>query len=379
MTGRRTLRGTPKSRGYRMPAEWAPHAGTWIAWPHRPDDWPGRFGAIPFAFAEIVRVLAPHEPVRIVVGSESMEGHARALVEAVGVDLERIRFFRWPTDRSWTRDSGPIFVRTTGESGTQSPTGVIDWNFNGWAKYDDWHRDDRLPSRIARELGVPVWRPKVGAARVTLEGGAIDVNGTGSLLATEECLLSDVQARNPGMDRATIERVLSENLGIDRVVWLDRGIVGDDTHGHIDDVARFVNERTIVAGREVNPDDPNHPILKENLVRLRAAADPDGRPFEVVELPMPDPLAFSGQRVPASYLNFYIANGCVLVPTFNDPHDRVALAVLQGLFPGRTVVGIHSGDLIWGLGSIHCLTQQEPLGAGSDAPADGTAAPPITG
>ncbi|MGI0131460.1 MAG: agmatine deiminase family protein [Thermoplasmata archaeon] len=345
-----------------MPAEWAPHAGTWVAWPHRRDDWPGRFGAIPFAFAEIVRHLAPHEPVRIVVGSATREAAARALIAAVGVDPARVGFYRWTTDRAWTRDSGPIFVRQARTDPTPAPVAVIDWQFNGWAKYDDWRRDDRLPAHVAKALGLPTWRPRFGGARVVLEGGAIDVNGAGTLLATEECLLSDVQARNPNMDRAAVETIFSDYLGVDRVVWLAEGLVGDDTHGHIDDVARFVTERTIVAAREPDPTDPNHAILEGNFARLRAAVDPDGRPFEVVELPMPSPRSYSGQRVPASYLNFYVANGCVLVPTFNDPHDRVALARLERLFPGRTVVGIHSGDLIWGLGSVHCLTQQEPLG-----------------
>jgi len=364
VTARRTPRGTPRSNGYRMPAEWSHHAGTWIAWPHRPDDWPGRFGAVPFAFAEIVRALAPHEPVRVVVRSAAEEERARGLLDSVGVDPAHLAFYRWSTDRSWVRDSGPIFVQNTGSAGGPVRFAVTDWKFTAWAKYDDWHRDDRLPSRVARALGLPVWRPSVGGRPFILEGGAIDVNGAGTLLATEECLLSDVQARNPGLDRATVEGVLADYLGAERVVWLGRGIVGDDTHGHIDDVARFVGPRTIVAARETNPDDANHRLLEENLTRLRAATDVEGQLFDVVELPMPHRLIYAGQRVPASYLNFYIANGVVLVPTFNDPADRRALAILESQFPGRTVVGIHSGDLIWGLGSVHCLTQQEP-GAGA--------------
>jgi len=360
VTARRPPRGSPRANGYRMPAEWSPHAGTWIAWPHRPDDWPGRFGAIPFAFAEIVRHLARHESVRIIVRNEKAEADARALLTSSGVDLGSVWFFRWPTDRSWVRDSGPIFVRHPAASGDTPPVAITDWKFNAWAKYDDWRRDDRLPKRIAREFGVPAWRPRLGGTPVVLEGGAIDTNGEGDLLATEECLLSDVQARNPGVDRAALEGVLSEYLGTDRVLWLARGIVGDDTHGHVDDVARFVGPRTIVAAREPDPADANHEILEENLRRLRSARDREGREYDVVELPMPRALAFDGQRVPASYLNFYIANGTVLVPTFNDPADRVALGILERQFPDRSVVGIHSGDLIWGLGSIHCLTQQEP-------------------
>jgi agmatine deiminase len=352
--------GTPRALGYRLPPEWAPHAGTWIAWPHAKSDWPGRFEPIAFVYAEIVRHLVPFEPVRILVANAVQEDRVRQRLEADGVDLSRVRFFAWPTDRSWLRDSGPIFVRRPATSAEPASVAVTDWRFNGWAKYPNWHRDDRLPARVAAQLALPAWQPRVGRARVVLEGGAVDGNGAGVLLATEECLLGEVQARNPGLGRGELEGVLREYLGIDRLVWLARGIVGDDTHGHIDDVARFVDERTIVAARESDPADPNHAILEENLARLRAATDPDGRPFEIVQLPMPRPIAYTGQRVPASYLNFYIANGTVLVPTFNDPADREALATLAGRFPGRTVVGIHSGDLIWGLGTLHCLTQQEP-------------------
>jgi len=360
VTATRTPRGTPRAAGYRMPPEWAPHAGTWIVWPHARDDFPGRFESVPFAFGEIVRSLAPHEPVRIVVGSERREEAARSLLAQNGVDLEHVRFFRWPTDRSWIRDSGPIFVRRPGADAVPPAVGVTAWGFNAWAKYDNFRRDARLGARIGKALDLPTWRPRRQGTPLVLEGGAIDVNGAGLLLATEECLLGDVQVRNPGLGRADLETAFSEYLGVERVVWLARGIVGDDTHGHIDDVARFVNERTVVAGREPRDDDPNHAPLEENLARLRAARDLEGRPLDVVELPMPTPLAYGGQRVPASYLNFYIANGVVLVPTFNDPKDREALATLATVFPGRTVRGIHSGDLIWGLGSIHCLTQQEP-------------------
>jgi agmatine deiminase len=343
-----------------MPAEWEPHAATWIAWPHARDDFPGRFEPVPYAYGEIVRHLAPHEEVRIIVRNESHELRARSLLEQDGVELARVRFFRWPTDRSWVRDSGPIFLRRAGGDDSAPSIGVTDWRFNAWSKYPNWQRDDRLPARIARELHLRSWRPRVRGERVVLEGGAIDGNGAGLLLATEECLLDSVQARNPGVERIELEGMFGQYLGVDQVVWLARGIVGDDTHGHIDDVARFVGERTVVAPREPNPDDPNHPILEENLARLRAWRGADGRPLEVVELPMPTPIAYSGQRVPASYLNFYIANGVVLVPTFNDPADRVALTTLERLFPGRVLTGIHCGDLIWGLGTIHCLTQQEP-------------------
>lgn len=360
MTAGRVAGRTPRSMGYRMPAEWARHAGTWIVWPHAKDDFPGRFEAIPLVFAEIVRKLAPHEPVRVVVSNAAREERARALLAEAGVLPENVRFFHWPTDRSWARDSGPIFVRRPEGPGAPASVGATVWRFNGWAKYDNFRRDEKLGFRVARALGVPSWRPRLRGERVVLEGGAIDVNGVGGLLATEECLLSDVQARNPGVAREELEQLLSAYLGVDRVVWLRGGIVGDDTHGHVDDVARFVGERTIVAARVPDPGDPNHAPLEENWQRLLGARAPDGEPFEVVELPMPAAIEYSGHRVPASYLNFYIANGVVLVPTYNDPADRVALATLARLFPDRIVSGVHSGDLIWGLGSIHCLTQPEP-------------------
>ena len=346
--------------GYRLPAEWAPHAATWIVWPHAKDDFPGRFDAIPLVFAEIVRQLARHEPVRIVVSTAAREERARALLASSGVALDAVRFFRWSTDRSWARDSGPIFVRRPPGAGTPASVGATSWRFNGWAKYDNFRRDARLGARIARELGVPTWRPRLRGTPVVLEGGAIDTNGAGALLATEECLLSDVQARNPGVSREELEQLFSAYLGVDRVVWLGRGIVGDDTHGHVDDVARFVGERTIVAARVPDSGDPNHEPLEENWERLSDARGPGGEPFDLVELPMPAPIEYSGHRVPASYLNFYVANGIVLVPTYNDPADRVALATLARLFPDRIVTGIHSGDLIWGLGAVHCLTQPEP-------------------
>ncbi len=343
-----------------MPAEWEPHAATWLVWPQAHDDWPGRFEAIPFAYAEIVRCLAPHEPIDLVVGTAGREERARRLLREDGIDLNRVRFHRWPTDRSWIRDSGPIFVRTVSPPMGQPPVALTDWRFNGWAKYDNWHRDDRLPGRIGGLRGLPAWRPRARGERVVLEGGAIDVNGTGDLLATEECLLSEVQARNPGLPRDELERTLRDHLGVERVHWLARGIVGDDTHGHIDDVARFVGERTIAVAREPDETDPNHAILEENLARLRSETGPEGRPFDTVELPMPTRLSYSDQRVPASYLNFYVANGTVLVPTFNDPRDRVALSRIAELFPDRIVRGVHCGDVVWGLGTIHCLTQQEP-------------------
>jgi agmatine deiminase len=333
-----------------MPAEWAEHAATWVAWPWNREDWPGKFAPIAWVYGEIVRHLAAAERVRIVVPEEKP---VERVLRAVGVDRARVDLVRAATDRSWVRDSGAIFVRD-GE-GRRAAT---QWRFNGWAKYPNWKKDALLPPRMARVAGVPLWRTDV-----VLEGGAIDVDGEGTLLATEECLLSDVQARNPSLDRAGVERALADGLGATRTIWLGNGIVGDDTHGHIDDVCRFVGPGRVALCAEDDPRDENHAILAENRERLASARDAAGRRLEVIPLPMPRPLAFQGQRVPASYANFYVANGLVLCPTFNDPADRVALGTLAELFPGRRVIGIHAVDLVWGLGTLHCLSQQEPAGS----------------
>jgi agmatine deiminase len=356
--------------GYRMPAEWEPHAATWIAWPHNRDDWPGKFAPIPWVYTEIVRHLSRVEPVCIIVPGRTMKRRVTDMLDAVGADIERVRFFKAATDRVWVRDSGPTFVVKNERSADGSAAiGVMDWEFNAWAKYDNYYRDNRLPRKIARWLELPRWEPRVElggrSVRVVMEGGAIDVNGVGTLLATEECLQSDVQVRNPGIERSALEPILATYLGARQFVWLGRGIAGDDTHGHIDDVARFVDPCTVVTAVEPRADDPNFEPLANNLRRLQQARDQDGRPLRIVEIPMPAPVFFEGQRLPASYANFYIANKLVLVPTFNDPADRVALDTLAGLFPDRQVVGIHSVDLVLGLGTIHCLTQQQPAGSSS--------------
>jgi agmatine deiminase len=343
-----------------MPAEWEPHKATWLAWPHNPEDWPGKFPAIPWVYAEIVRLLAAQERVHILVDDAKAEQRARGILERAGANLDRVTFHQWPTNRSWTRDSGPIFVRNP-----EGRVGITNWRFNAWAKYSDWQLDDRLPGRVAALLGLPEWQPTITlqddrAHRVVLEGGSIDANGAGALLTTEECQLSEVQQRNSGVSREQLERVFSESLGIQQVIWLGRGIAGDDTHGHIDDISRFVAPATIVTAVEPDTRDPNHAPLAENLARLKAARTLDDKQFTLVELPMPRPVIFRGQRLPASYANFYIANGLVLVPTFHDPNDRVALNILAELFPEREVIGIHSVDLVWGLGTLHCMTQQQP-------------------
>jgi agmatine deiminase len=367
----------PHALGYRMPAEWEPHAATWIAWPHNHDDWPGKFAPIPWAYTEIVRHLSRVEKVHIIVRGRTMKRRVSDQLDSVGVNLDAIQFFKAATDRAWLRDSAPSFVvkdepgstveKNEPGSTVESAVGLIGWKFNGWAKYDNHRRDLRLPRKFERWLGLPRWAPRVGQGgeRVVMEGGAIDVNGRGALLTTEECLLGEVQARNPGLDRAAIETIFADYLGARHVIWLGRGIEGDDTHGHVDDLARFVDDQTVVTVVEPRDSGPNHEPLQDNLQRLEAARDQDGRDLRVVELPMPRPVVFKGQRLPASYANFYIANGLVLVPTFNDPADRIALDTLAKLFPDREIVGIHCVDLVLGLGTLHCLSQQQPAGTAS--------------
>jgi agmatine deiminase len=352
---------TPRALGYRMPAEWEPHHATWIAWPHNHSDWPGKFAPIPWVYAEMVRHLCSGERVEIVVKNAREKASAQRTLKSAGIALNNIRFHMWPTNRVWTRDSGPIFVRR--ESAAE-PVAITNWRFNAWAKYPDWRLDNQLPGRVAKKLDLkdfaPILQVKDKRHHVVLEGGSIDVNGQGLLLTTEECLLSKVQCRNPGMSRDQLEAVFADYLGVEKVIWLGRGIAGDDTHGHVDDIARFVTPDTVLAAVETQRSDANYELLQENLSRLRDATDTGGRRLQVIELPLPRPVVFEGRRLPASYANFYIANNIVLVPTFNDPMDRVALNVLAGVFPGREVAGIYCGDFIWGLGAIHCATQQQP-------------------
>jgi len=345
-----------------MPAEWEPHAATWLAWPHEPADWPGKLAPLRWVYGEVVRHLARGEKVRILIKDAVIAKQAKTVLRAVGVDEARVEFFRVPTNRSWTRDTCPIFVRDP-----QGSVALTDWKFNGWAKYPNHRLDDAVPSALASKLGLTSFQPTVRVdgqtRRVVLEGGSIDVDGDGTLLTTEECLLDDVQARNPGVPRATIEAVLAANLGVSKILWLGKGIAGDDTHGHVDDLARFVRPGTVVIAQEGNRRDPNHRPLRENWERLQGMRDAANRKLEVIALPMPAPVVFEGTRLPASYANFYVGNEAVIVPTFNDPADRQALGILAELFPGRRVVGIHAVDLVWGLGTLHCMTQQEP-GAG---------------
>ena len=346
-----------------MPAEWEPHAATWLAWPHYKGDWPGKFESIPWVYAEIIRHLARHERVEIIVNDAASEKRARKVLQQSNVGSTNLRFHRWQTNRVWTRDSGCTFaeLRSAGDRGRPSPrSAAIKWRFNAWAKYSNWQHDEKVGTFMAEATSCEEIRPMFGKNRVVLEGGSIDVNGQGTLLTTEECLLSKVQQRNSGMKRGGYEKVFAEHLGIKNVVWLGSGIVGDDTHGHVDDLTRFVSPDTVVTVVESNPKDPNYEPLRENIRRLRQSTDQDGKPMGIVELPLPSPVVFNGVRLPASYANFYIANGLVLVPVFNDANDREALDIFADLFPDREVIGIYCGDLVWGFGTIHCLTQQQP-------------------
>jgi agmatine deiminase len=343
---------SPAALGFRMPAEWEPHAATWLSWPHKEASWPGKFEVVPPIWVEMVRALAPGEQVHILVNESAPAPAVRALLAAAGVSPSAVTLHDVPTDDAWIRDHGPIFVRR----GTE--LAVVDFGYNAWGgKYPPWDQDDRVPARVAELLALPRF-----AASIVLEGGSIDVNGCGTVLTTEQCLLNP--NRNPHLDRGAIERTLRAYLGVRHVVWLGDGIAGDDTDGHVDDLVRFVDPTTVVTVLEEDPRDENYQPLRDNLERLRRATDQDGRPLRVVTLPMPEPIFFEGQRLPASYANFYIGNRVVLVPTFNRARDAVALATLAGLFAGRRVVGIDATDLVWGLGAVHCVTQQQPASRG---------------
>jgi agmatine deiminase len=342
----------------RMPAEWEPHRATWIAWPHYEPDWPGKLEAIPWVYAEIARAIAEHEPLEVLCHTQEVRESARRALAAHGVRPGAVRLHLVPTDRVWLRDSAP-----TAAHDANGRVVWVDWAFNAWAKYDNWQRDQRVGPALARLTGLERIEPRRAdrRGRIVLEGGGIDVNGRGLLLATEEWLLSGVQVRNPGLTRSDYEAIFAAWLGAGRTLWLGEGCAGDDTHGHVDDIARFVAPDTIVLALEPDPSDENHARSQDNLRRLQlAAAAPGVGPLRIEPLPFPRPVTMEGQRLPASYANFYIANGIVLVPTFNDPHDRRALDILARLMPDRAVVGIHAVDLVWGLGTLHCLTQQEP-------------------
>jgi agmatine deiminase len=352
-----------------MPAEWETHAATWIAWPHNRSDWPGKFEPIDWVMSEIVRHLAHDERVNILVNNQAAEERALKFLRRAHVlppdesgsqrISSNIQFHQYPTNRIWTRDYGPTFLKAKSAK-TQPKITALDWRFNAWAKYSDWKRDDAIPRQILTDLNIQAWQPGWDGKRVVLEGGSIDVNGAGTILTTEECLLSDVQARNPDLSREDLEQIFADFLGATHTLWLNRGIAGDDTHGHVDDLARFVNPTTLVVACENHRSDENYEPLIDNYHRLQHMKDQNGHALRVVRLPMPDPVWFEGRRLPASYANFYIANKRVLVPVFNCANDLLALNTLKSLFPSRHIIPIYCGDFIWGLGAIHCMTQQQP-------------------
>jgi agmatine deiminase len=360
-----------------MPAEWELHAATWLAWPHHQDDWPGRFEPIPWVYAEIVRNLARHERVDLIVRNAYAGKKAREILRKADALSTNVHFHYWATDRVWLRDSGCLFLTKSKEDGVgqkgyvgpglrpgqaeqSSAALALKFRFNAWAKYSNWRRDEKIGGLMAKAAHTKEIRPLSMGARIVLEGGSIDVNGAGTILSTEECLLSKIQERNPHMARVHYEKAFADYLGAAHTIWLGRGIFGDDTHGHVDDLTRFVSRDTVVTMVEPDSKDINHAPLRANLRRLQSARDQNGKQLTVVEILMPQPVVFEGRRLPASYANFYIANGVVLAPVFNRPNDRLALNTLSHLFPGREIVPIYSGDFIWGLGAMHCMTQQQP-------------------
>ncbi len=342
-----------------MPAEFEPHQATWLAFPHNPTDWPDKLDTIRWVYGEMVRKIAPGETVRMLVNSKAHQALAQRYLERAGAPLDRVEFVIHPTNRGWTRDSGPVFVRRSVDGVAE--TAIVHFHFNAWAKYDDWEKDRKVPETAALRLKKRLFDARVNGREFVLEGGGIDVNGRGTLLTTEECYLDpEVQVRNPGLSRSEFEAALRANLGVTNVLWLGGGVVGDDTHGHVDDICRFVNPTTMVLIREDDPADINYRPLAENWERIGDFRLEDGSKPDVIRLPMPRPVVYDGMRLPASYANFYISNGSVIVPTFNDPSDRVALGILAELFPGRLVTGIHAVDLVLGQGTLHCLSQQQP-------------------
>ena len=342
---------------YRLPAEWEPHEATWLVWPQNVSDWPGKFSGIERVYREIVSHLSESEKVRIIVDPGGTQKRAEGFLRGESTDLVNVEFYECPTDRSWIRDSGPFFARD--DSGELS---ILDFGFNGWAKYSDWENDDLIPGFVAGILHLDSETPTRLGKKIILEGGSIDVNGEGSLITTKQCLLStDKQVRNPSFEKNDYEAVFSKYFGVTNVLWLNGGIEGDDTNGHVDDICRFTDPETVVSCLEDNPEDQNCFPLRENLEMLQDLRLEDGGKIEIVPLPMPSPLFFDGERLPATYANFYLSNEKVLVPVYNDPKDCEALGILSELFPAKHVVGIDCTDLVWGFGAIHCMTKEEPV------------------
>ena len=346
-----------KDEHFILSAEWEKHEATWIGWPHNKEDWPGKFSPIPHVYAEIVRIISRGEFVRILVENDTHEKKVRKVLKSVGVDFGKIDFYKIKTDRNWLRDTGPLFVKNA-----IGQINLIHFKFNAWAKYDNYKKDKNIPGFISRKMKLPNIPALYNKYNVVLEGGAIDINGKGTLITTEECLLDpNVQVRNKDFTKQDYAEVFNKFLGINNMIWLRNGIKGDDTHGHVDDLCRFVNEKTLLVVSEDNEKDENFIPLKENYERLQDANLEDDSKPDIIKLPMPSPVIYKGERLPASYANFYISNYAVLVPTFNDPNDRIALGIISEFFPDRKVIGIHSVDLVWGLGTLHCLTHEQPF------------------
>ena len=346
---------SPADLGYRMPAEWEKHEATWLGWPHNESDWPDKIDTIRWVYGEMVRKISAGEIVRLLVRSKAEAKLAGNYLKRAGCDLKKVEFVVHPTNRGWTRDSGPIHVKRN------TATAIVHFHFNAWAKYKNWELDTQVPETAAKLLQKPIFDAQFNGRKFVIEGGGIEVNGRGTLLTTEECYLHPkIQIRNPGMTKVEYDAQFKKYLGVKNILWLLNGPVGDDTHGHIDDICRFVNPKTLVLIKETNKRDINHRPLAENWERVQDFRLEDGSKPEVVSLPMPAPVYYGDWRLPASYANFYICNACVIVPTFNDPNDRIALGTLGELFKDRPVVGIHAVDLVLGFGSLHCLTQQQP-------------------
>ncbi len=340
---------------YRMPAEWETHKSTIICWPHQKEDWPGKFAPIPWVYAEIVRKIIPGEKVNILIQSKAEKEKVKKILAKVHVDLSYIEFVVAETDRGWMRDTSPAFVKS------EDNIYCALFKFNGWAKYDNWKKDKNIPKILSKSLKINLIDVLHNNQKVVLEGGSIDINGKGTLITTEECLLDEkIQTRNPGFTKSDYETIFKKYLGITNVLWLGKGIAGDDTHGHVDDLCRFVNKDTVVLCRDKNQSDDNYYNLEENFEHVEDFKLEDGSKLNVFELPMPSPLHFEDLRLPASYANFYICNQAVLVPTFNDKNDKLALGIISELLPNKEVIGIHAVDLVWGLGTLHCLTHEEP-------------------
>lgn len=351
---------SPAQAGYFMPAEWERHEATWLGWPHNADDWPGKFETIPWVYGEMMRKICEGEKIYLLVRNKADENRARRILKRVGADWRKVHFVAHPTNRGWTRDTGPIFIKRK-PAGGAAETAIVHFHFNGWAKYDNWRLDTRVPETAARLLGKKLFSAEMNGWPFVMEGGGMELNGNGTLISTEQCYLNrKIQVRNPGLGKKEIETALKNHLGVQNIFWLAKGPAGDDTHGHVDDICRFVNSKTLVLAREKNRGDENYAPLAENWERIRDLRLEDGSKPEVIALPMPSPLYFDGQRLPASYANFYVCNSAVIVPTFNDVNDRLALGILGELFRDRPAVGIHAVDLVWGFGSLHCLTQQQP-------------------